>query len=415
MKLLLFSLGTRGDMEPFLAIGLQFQQRGWEVRCGMPAQFQELVEKAGLEFRPLSKQFLELLEGDAAKSVMGQKGSLGKRIQLLRQLYKDSMQMQRDLLEDQKAIINAFQPDRILYNGKCFYPVLWGMAQPGQAVLISPVTCMIHPVRHMATVGINVNLGPALNRLTYALSNTLLWRSVYSFTKRFHPDFPQLRITPRSIRRSVMQQEKMIYTVSPALFPRPQVQVLGYHERPQTMNWEPSPELRQFLDKHARILFVTFGSMSNSNPAQKTQDILSLLARHQIPAIVNTSWGGLVEPEQKPDHVFFVNRIPYDWIFPRMYAILHHGGSGTTHLAMKSGCANLIIPHILDQFLWNQTIARLGAGPKGMPIKQLTAARLEPKLLDLWNKAAYKENARRISQQMQAEQFEDALYEAVER
>jgi sterol 3beta-glucosyltransferase len=418
MKAILFSLGTRGDVEPFLAIALMLKKRNWEVVCGMPEQFRELVASVGLPFYGLSKQFLEVVEGDAAKSVMGQKGSLLKRAPTLIHLYKDSMSMQREVLRQQKDLVDAENPDYILFNGKCFYPFIWGMAHPGKSVFISPVTCMIHPLRHQATVGFQGNYGPFLNKLTYKLSNFFLFRSISSFTKSFRQDFPRLKLNPRTIKKAVMEEEKMFFTVSSTLFPRPdywpeQVRVMGYHERELSTDWEPPAELLAFLERYPKILFVTFGSMSNPEPEKKTQAILSVLAQHQIPAIINTSWGGLVKPEIYPGHVFFVERIPYDWILPRMYAIMHHGGSGTMHMSMRHGCANLIVPHIFDQFFWQKTLHQLGVGPAGIPIKRLNRARLEPQLLDLMQNEQYKRNAEVIGRQMQQENYEQALVDAI--
>jgi UDP:flavonoid glycosyltransferase YjiC (YdhE family) len=92
-----------------------------------------------------------------------------------------------------------------------------------------------------------------------------------------------------------------------------------------------------------------------------------------------------------------------------MYAIVHHGGSGTTHAACKHGCPSLIIPHIVDQFFWNQRIASLGLGPQGVPINQLTKNVVQPLLMDLWQKRSYKENTVKISDEMAQEGRPDII------
>jgi sterol 3beta-glucosyltransferase len=92
-----------------------------------------------------------------------------------------------------------------------------------------------------------------------------------------------------------------------------------------------------------------------------------------------------------------------------MYAVIHHGGSGTTHTAIKYGCASMIVPHILDQHLWNNLLSQLELGPKGMPIKKFTAKRFEEKLLDILQNPGYKENAERIGNKMKEEKFDDIL------
>lgn len=116
---------------------------------------------------------------------------------------------------------------------------------------------------------------------------------------------------------------------------------------------------------------------------------------------------------EPPENILFVNDIPYDWAFSRMYAIIHHGGSGTTHTALKHGCPSLVVPHILDQFYWSRTIAGLHLGPEGIPIKNLDGKTFERKLLDLMNNPSYKNNAIILSEKMKAEHDIDKLYHLI--
>lgn len=96
-----------------------------------------------------------------------------------------------------------------------------------------------------------------------------------------------------------------------------------------------------------------------------------------------------------------------------MYAIVHHGGSGTTHMAMKYGCASLIVPHIIDQFMWNDLLSKKGAGPKGPSISKMSMATLENKIVDLWNNPSYKTKAEEIAQEMSKEDFREEVYRTV--
>ena len=155
---------------------------------------------------------------------------------------------------------------------------------------------------------------------------------------------------------------------------------------------------------------VTFGSMTNPAPEVKTRVLIDILERNKIPAIINTASGGLAEPEEYDhDLLYFVSDISYDWLFPKLYGVIHHGGSGTTHLALKYGCATMIVPHIIDQFVWNRIIHRLGAGPKGPRINKFTQNKLEPKILELVNKDNYKKKAELFAQKMAREDYKERL------
>ena len=211
----------------------------------------------------------------------------------------------------------------------------------------------------------------------------------------------------------------MIYTISPSIFPRPDywnknIKVLGYHERDKTVNWKAGRSLEQFVANHDKILFITFGSMTNPRPDEKTKIILDILEQHQIPTIINTASGGLLEPAKYDTKLFhFVKQIPYGWIFPKMYAVIHHGGSGTTHMSIKYGCATMIIPHIIDQFAWNDIVSNLGLGPRGIVVSKITKQNLEPKILDLFQNQAYKTKAAQVSREMKGEDFRERLYETI--
>ena len=84
-----------------------------------------------------------------------------------------------------------------------------------------------------------------------------------------------------------------------------------------------------------------------------------------------------------------------------------------THLALKYGCASLIIPHIIDQFVWNKIVADLGAGPKGIKVGKISTSNLEPKIIELVNKGSYKKRAQQIASQMSKEDFREEIYQSI--
>ncbi|VAW76834.1 hypothetical protein MNBD_GAMMA12-2587 [hydrothermal vent metagenome] len=149
-------------------------------------------------------------------------------------------------------------------------------------------------------------------------------------------------------------------------------------------------------------------------PHKKSKIIIDILRRNNIAAIINICSGGLVKIEGlESPHIHFVSTIPYDWVFPKVYAVIHHGGSGTTHMALKSGCASLIIPHIADQFFWNNTLYKMGVGPLGTQIGRFTTKNIEAKVVDLLKTISYKNTALKISVLMNSEDFDESLYQSL--
>ena len=402
-------------MEPFLAMAMLFRKHGWQVRCGMPAQFESLATEHDLPFSGFDPRFLNLIEGKEGREIMGQKGSVFKRIISYSKLARQSFSLQGDMMREQQALVQKEQPDLIIYHGKCIYPLIWGMHNPGKTIMMSAMPCIVHPVDEYPNVGMRIKGGPRVNRWTYRFYSSIL----STIVKRMGKYVPKQELDKQLMKKSrirdfILNQQPYFYAISPSVFKRPadwpnNVKITGFRELAKAQDYVPPAELSEFLDRHAKVLFVSFGSMINSDPAGKTRAIVSLLEKHDIPAIINTSWGGLDATIPHPEHVLFVQNIPYDWLFPKVYAVIHHGGSGTTHTGLKNGCATLIIPHIVDQFFWNKTVAKLGAGPLGMPIKKLNEANLEEKLLDLWLNQDYKTQAQALALKMTAEDFEEEI------
>jgi UDP:flavonoid glycosyltransferase YjiC (YdhE family) len=414
MKIIILSVGTRGDMEPFLAIAEILKQKGHQVICAFPEQFRSLADESDVKFHSLGEGFIDMLDSEVGRNAMGGGGSGFKKLFAILRLTAKQTTVNKELVYNQRKLVDNEFPDRIVYNGKAIYPVIWEVDNRGKSILISPVP-YLHYVRGNTHVAFNSNLGPLLNKLTFSLAKFGLVTTTKIAIKWLKT---KNQITGKQIKQ-ILSTNKVIYTISPSLFSRPDywrsgLNVLGYHGRTRLQNWQPDKSLEDFLEKHQNILFISFGSMTNPNPDQKTKMIVEILTRNNIPAILNTASGGLVKLETyDSDLVYFIKQIPYDWIFPKIYAIIHHGGSGTTHVGLKYGCATLIIPHIIDQFVWNNIIHKIGAGPKGIKIGKLTTRNLEPKLLDLLCSRNYKTNAENIAKKMGKEDFREDLYQSI--
>lgn len=414
MKIILVSIGTRGDMEPFLAIGEILNERGHQVICAFPEQFRNLAEDSKLEFASLGTKFIDMLNSDEGKEAMGGTSSGLKKIIANIKLASKSTEANKELIKRQHNIIESLKPDRILYNGKAIYPIIWGIKNKGKNILVCPMPYM-HYVKGHTHVAFNSNFGNFFNKLTFSLVN-------FGMIMTIKISLKWLKLSGEYSRKQIKNEylsNKAIYTVSPALFSRPDywrenLKVVGYHEKNKTTNWKPEKELIGFLEKHKKILFITFGSMLNPKPEEKTKTILKILEKNKIPAIINTAAGGLVKPKKyDTELIYFISQIPYDWILPKVFGVIHHGGSGTTHLALKHGCTTMIIPHIIDQFVWDKITSDIGVGPKGIKIGKIKTKNLEPKILDLLSNKDYKQKSEQIRNQMIKEDFRKELYNSV--
>ena len=413
MKIILTAIGTQGDIEPFLATGKILEGNGHHVICAFSEQFRELTECNELEFASLGRKYFDLFESGEGKIAMGGGKGFKKTLAYIKLALKQK-QPNKEKEIKLYELINRERPDRVVYNSKTIYPIIWEHENIGKTTFLSPFP-YLHYVKGHSLLVFRKNYGDCINKLTFKLydfgvaataKTTIKWIKIKD------------KIKQKELKR-IVRSRKFIYTISPNLFPRPDywksnIKVLGHHAVQKKTVWKPEKELSEFIDKNKKILFITFGSMINPEPEQKTKIILEILERNKIPAIINTASGGLVKPDNfKSDFVYFVSQIPYDWVFPKMYAVMHHGGSGTTHLSIKYGCATLIIPHFIDQFIWDEIISELGLGPKGIKISRLTDKKLERKVLELLNNRSFKEKSEEIGNIMSKEDFKDAFYKAI--
>ncbi len=414
MKIILISIGTRGDMEPFLSIGRLLKERGHRVICAFPEQFRDIVEEEGLEFASLGTSFIDLLNSSYGQEAMGGSGFGLKKFLAYIHLARHQTEINKELVTKQYDLIEREKPDRIVYNGKATYPILWAFKNRGKTIFISPVP-YVHYTRGHAHVVFNRDMGPFFNKLSFLLVQFGMVTTLMISQKWLK--------TTEKIRRdeikTIIKNTRSIYTISPTLFTRPDdwndnIKILGYPPGRKDNTWQPPASLAEFLRTHKKIVFITFGSMMNPTPGAKTKILLDILERNKIPAIINTAAGGLLRPDEYDrELIYFASHLPYQHILPKIYAVIHHGGSGTTHLALKYGCPSMVIPHIIDQFVWNKIIYKKGLGPKGIKAGKITVKNLEPRILDLMNHQPYRTRAQQIAIQMSKEAFEEEICKTI--
>src|SRR5690606_5594239 len=172
MKAIFFSLGTRGDMEPFLAIAELLKEKNWEVMCVFPEQFRETVVEMGFQFEGFSKEFLEIMDDKETKMVLGGQGSIFKRMRILIKISRIGIKLSKDMARLQHDILAKQNPDRVLYHPKCNYSVVWGIKNPGKTIMVSPIPVLGHAINHLATIG-GEGYGKTINRFTFWITNTV--------------------------------------------------------------------------------------------------------------------------------------------------------------------------------------------------------------------------------------------------
>jgi sterol 3beta-glucosyltransferase len=142
-------------------------------------------------------------------------------------------------------------------------------------------------------------------------------------------------------------------------------------------SYQPEEKLERFLKAGEPPVYIGFGSVGDKkNAGETTALVIKALKLAGKRGIINTGGSGMNQTEEIAEDILFVKDIPHEWLFPKMSAVVHHGGAGTTAEGLRAGVPSIIVPYGNDQFAWGRKIHELGAGAKAIPRKELTAEKL---------------------------------------
>jgi UDP:flavonoid glycosyltransferase YjiC (YdhE family) len=221
-------------------------------------------------------------------------------------------------------------------------------------------------------------LGGRLNRASYHAQRQLIWTAARPFVSSACREVLGLENLPHLEPFGDLdrQQQLLLYAYSPAVAPPPPdwgkwIEVTGYWFLDRSTHWNPPPELAAFLEDGPPPVCIGFGSMIYDRAAlvRTVERALALTGQR---AVLLTGWGGLRPPEL-PRNMFTIDWVPLNWLFPRMAAVVHHGGAGTTAEGLRAGVPSVVVPFFYDQFFWAKRVFELGAGPKPIQRARLDA------------------------------------------
>ena len=166
---------------------------------------------------------------------------------------------------------------------------------------------------------------------------------------------------------------------SPGLIPKPadwgpEIDIAGFVFLDLASSFKPPDTLSKFLDAGEPPVYIGFGSIVVDDPDKFTSLIFQAVEKAGVRALVSKGWGGLGDEGNTPDNIYMLENTPHDWLFPRVSAVVHHGGAGTTAIGLKCGKPTMIVPFFGDQPFWGAMVARAGAGAhEATPYKKLSA------------------------------------------
>ena len=371
MKIMLSTFGTRGDVQPFVALGQGLMAAGHEVIVCTPDGFRPFIEEHGLAYGYIANEFLRLTE--LTLQAQGLRAQMAASQQFPKAI--------RGALDDEWRVAQAFKPDLIVYHTKSLgsYHIAEKLSIPQMLAMPLPTTpTRAFPYPFFA----GAKFGGALNRFTYTLMGlaSAMWAGT---TNDFR--VKTLGLGPLSSFADPMigpdrQPIPVLYPYSPHLVPVPpdfpeHVHVTGYWFLDDARTWEPDPALSRFLEEGLPPVYVGFGSMGGAQPEKRGQMAIEALGAAGQRGLLASGWGGL-KADRLPEGMFLLHSAPHDALFPRMAAVVHHGGAGTTAAGLRAGKPSVICPFLGDQPFWGWAVHQAGVGPQPIPQNKLTAEKL---------------------------------------
>jgi UDP:flavonoid glycosyltransferase YjiC (YdhE family) len=415
VRVLIVTSGSMGDVAPYTGLGVRLRDAGHAVTVATHAEFAPVFAAVGLDFEPIPGDLRAILP--QARGQDGRSSGTGPRA--LAQLLRIARPLIAELGAGIIAAVSHTRPDVILLStvvAPLGYQVAEAAGVPWAGVFLQPVA----PTGDFGSVLLGGrSLGRRINRSVTAAANTvsqLLYAGPVQALRR------DLGLPHQPIRELRTWQDGGRYPTfhgfSTAVVPRPsdwrpQLEVVGYWW-PSHPPWTPPPALTDFLRAGPPPVFIGFGSMGPGQGARLSGPVLEAVGKARVRAVVQAGWAGLDVSSPSPSSssppsssasadVLTIGEAPHDWLFPRMAAVVHHAGAGTTAAGLRAGVPAVAVPVLADQPFWASRLHRLGAAAAPIPLSRLTAGNLAAALTDVTTNPHLAARAQALSARLRAE------------
>ncbi|MFI0424916.1 glycosyltransferase [Spongiactinospora sp. 9N601] len=389
MRVLIVALGTMGDVAPYTGLVGPLRAAGHEVAMAAFGRFAAQVRACGAEFR-------EIPGDPAAAGGWTQAANSSRGIR--------SVAAQARRLGEAVLAVAERGADVLLLSmpAQSAVHVAERLGIPSIGLFLQPIfPTAAHPP---SFIGVGGSLGGWGNRAAGGLLVALMGRLTSGPVRELRA---RLGLPPANRRElgERMAAWPVLHAYSPAVLPRPDdwrpgLTVSGYLWPAVPADWEPDAELADFLAAGPPPVYVGFGSRRISDGPRIVEIVEEALRRAGVRGVLHAGWAGLAS---RSGTTFTVGETPHEWLFPRMAAVVHHCGAGTTAAGLRAGVPTVGVPILGDQPFWAGRVAALGAGPKPVPYGGLSADRLARAVADAVSDASYRKAATALSERIAAE------------
>jgi sterol 3beta-glucosyltransferase len=388
MRIVIPTIGSRGDVQPFIALAQGLIRVGHTVTLASHPVMKTLVEAHGVPFAPIGPdidlgQQVAAIRLRSRYLVVGLVRAMRFSFDILERSHEDILAQcrQADLVVvPAQSAAGKNEADRLELPYLSVNLVPWGIPWDD-------------PQR------------PLYKRLIFGAIDGLIGLSTTRPLNRLRKRQGLPPVGPEGFASARLD----LVPVSPAVYPpnphwAPHHHLVGYWFAEAPVGWQPSPELVAFLQSSEPLLVVSLGAMSLGEDDALESAALFVEAIRQVGArAIIQGWEEGMKQLSLPPTILAAGPLPHSWLLPRCAGVVHHGGFGTTSAGLRAGVPALIVPHLVDQFYWGQRVYELGAGPPPIRRTKLDSRGLAAALGELVHNANLRRAASILGEQIRAE------------
>lgn len=405
MRITICAVGSRGDIQPTVALARGLARAGHEARLFTHEMFADLARAHHVDFVPLPGDPRQGMITTAVVELGNNPIRLARWLRVnFRPVFRELFQRTLEAVAGSDLVISASVSLAAFHIAeKLGIPAISTLLQPFTVTRAFPGALIPPPPSWLPFRGLyNVALTKLGNQAVFQMIRPLTneWR-------REILDLPPLSARYYWSIDAPGDDVPMIYAYSPAVLPKPPdwgpyKQVTGYWFLDAPVGFEPSEELRTFLAEGPPPVYLGLGSVIDHEREETTRIAIESMRRAGLRAILQAGWSGLGN-RAVPDSVLVVGDVPHDWLFPRLAAVVHHGGAGTAAAALRAGLPAVVVPFFGDQFFWARRMHALGVATRPVPRKGLTVERLVSAVQQAAHDPGMRERAERLGERIAGE------------
>lgn len=390
-NIVIFTMGTRGDVQPYIYLAQALIKEGYKVTIGTHPCWRKLVSSAMIEFTPIGPDID--IEYEAATIRGRTKSPIFSMLKTMKFVFNIIENSSKDIYESCKN-------KELVIVSHSQMGATEAEALDIETINVTLQTEMIPEVNRKKTLRDKV-LGVLVNPQMVRPYNRI--RKLYKLPKIKSMDevmSPKLNLIP--ISRYIIEQNPYWDKKN---------KIVGYWYNNDN-NYEPEENLKAFLSEGIKPIILALGAMSFESKEEKEKlDIFVNAFRKTGMRAIIQGFNKTLSDYRLPETMISVGSIPHSWLFKQGYCVIHHCGFGTSASSLLYSIPTISVPHVLDQFAFADQLYKLKVSVKPIKANELS----EEKLINAINelKANYSEIHNCVEDLAKKMQEENGLENAV--